>query len=77
MNCKEKNDVVLDGRLALDSYDIERLFGISRGTLANLRLKRRGAKFFRIGRRVYYKPQDFKKWFFSNPVLTKDSVDEA
>ncbi len=49
------------------------MFGIPRGTLANLRSQRRGCRFFKVGKRVLYRVEDFEKWITSNPVMTIDS----
>jgi hypothetical protein len=70
-----KDRITLEGKMALDPFDIERLFGLSRGVLANMRVKRIGPPYFKVGRRIFYKPDPFKKWFFSTPVLTKDAID--
>ena len=43
-------------------------------TLANLRCQKRGPKFFKINRKVVYRPEDIEAFLFQNPVLTIDSV---
>jgi len=63
-------------KVALSGEEIEKLYGIDAGTLANYRSRREGCRFFKVNKRVFYKKVDFEKWFFSNPVLTIDSIPE-
>ncbi len=44
------------------------------GTLANLRCQKRGPKFYKLSRKIIYRPEDIEAFLFSNPVLTVDSV---
>lgn len=50
------------------------IYGFSEGTLANLRCKRNGPKYYRVGRKVLYLVTDFEEWITKNPVLTTDSL---
>lgn len=59
---------------AFSSDEVESVYGVPKGTLANLRCRREGAVFFKVGGKVYYRVDEFEKWFFSNRVLTKDAV---
>ncbi len=61
-------------RAALTAADVSGLYGIAPGSLANLRCQKRGPKFFKIGRKVLYRPEDCDAFFFSTPVETIDSV---
>jgi hypothetical protein len=45
------------------------------GSLANMRSQGRGPRFFKVGRKVVYRPEDIEAFLFSTPVLTSDSVD--
>jgi orotidine-5'-phosphate decarboxylase len=45
------------------------------GTLANLRVKKRGPRFFKVGRKVVYRAEDIEAYLFARPVLTRDSVE--
>ena len=45
------------------------------GSLANMRCKKRGPKFFKAGKKVIYRPADIEAWLFQNPVLTIDSIE--
>ncbi len=44
------------------------------GTLANLRSKKQGPKFFKVGKKVVYRPEDIEAWLFRNPVLTVGGI---
>jgi excisionase family DNA binding protein len=49
-------------------------FGIPKGTLNNLRSARKGPRYYKVGKRILYRVDDFQKWIFSNPVLTTDHI---
>ena len=52
--------------------EIEKIFGIPKTSLANLRWSRRGPRFFKAGpRRVLYRVADVQEWIESRPILTK------
>lgn len=59
---------------ALSPDDVEIIYGIPRGTLANLRSKRVGCVFWKVGSKCYYRADEFERWFFSHKILTKDSI---
>ena len=60
-------------RLTISPAEVEQLYGIPVGTLANLRCKRRGPRFFKVqGGKVIYRVADIEAWLFANPVLTID-----
>ena len=46
----------------------------SEGVLANWRNKKVGPRYFKVGRKVVYRPEDIEAFLFRNPVLTIDSV---
>lgn len=48
-------------------------YGINRGTLSNLRNKKLGPPYLKVGRKVLYPVKDFETWLFSNPVKTMES----
>ena len=52
------------------------IFGFAEGTLANLRSKRQGCKFYKRGRKVLYDADEFERWVRSNPILTMHAVAE-
>lgn len=51
------------------------MFGVPKGTLANLRSQKRGCRYFKQGKRVFYRTDEFEKWLTSNPVMTTDSIE--
>ena len=61
-------------KITLSGEEIEQLYGIDAGTLANYRSRREGCKFYKVKKRVFYKKTDFEAWFFGNPILTTDSL---
>jgi len=71
----EKRDKATE-KITLTGDDIECTYGVDKGTLANYRHMRKGCKFFKVGKRVLYRRDDFEKWLFGNPVLTIDSMPE-
>lgn len=60
---------------ALSAADVEAIYGIPTGTLANMRCQKRGPRFFKIGRKkVVYFPEDVEPWLRSCPIETIDSL---
>lgn len=49
---------------------------LSPGSLANLRCKKEGPKYYKVGKKVLYRRSDLETWLGSQPVLTRDSVPE-
>lgn len=47
---------------------------LSPGTLANMRCRKQGPKYHKMGRKVLYKRSDLERWIASAPVLTSDSL---
>lgn len=58
---------------AITAEQASEIYGLSKGSLANLRFARRGPKFFKIGRKILYKVSDLESWLYQNPVQTLDS----
>ncbi|MCX5811098.1 MAG: helix-turn-helix domain-containing protein [Proteobacteria bacterium] len=65
----------LNSKKALTPEEVSEQYGLSKGTLANLRSKKQGAKFFRVGggRKILYRIEDLESWLYQNPVMTIDS----
>lgn len=62
---------------AITPKEAAEAYGITEGTLANLRYLGRGCKFYKVGKRkVLYLVSDFEEWIKRNPVLTIDSLPE-
>jgi hypothetical protein len=59
---------------AITPQDCRALYGLNPGTLANLRLRKVGPQYYKLGRKVLYKPQDIEEWLDSNKILTADSI---
>ena len=47
---------------------------LSTGTLANLRCRRAGCKYYKVNRKVLYRRSDLEAWLSSQPVLTSYSI---
>jgi len=56
--------------------EIAQHYGIPTGSLANMRCKKVGCPFFKVGRRIFYRVDQWERWFFSTPVLTKEAIDQ-
>lgn len=84
-------DALLEGKFFAEGENMEKqrsakrfytpreaadIFGFAEGTLANLRTKRQGCKYYKRGRKVLYDADEFEGWIKSNPVLTKHSLAE-
>ena len=64
----------LSERKMLSPAQVEVVFGIPRGSLANLRWAKRGPLYFKAGpRRVLYRVTDVRAWIEKHPVQTADS----
>jgi hypothetical protein len=61
---------------AITPAELEEIYGIPRGSSANMRWAKKGPKYYKAGaRRVIYMVEDVEGWLSRNPVLTKDSVE--
>ena len=61
---------------AITPKQFEDMYGIPRGTQANMRLKKVGPRFFKpTPHRVIYFVDDIEEWLRRNPVLTIDSLE--
>ena len=65
------------GRRTVTPQMAAKIYGLDVGTLANDRCRKRGPRYFRCGRRVFYRVEDLEAWLFRNPVLTIDSINQA
>ncbi|MGV8081078.1 MAG: helix-turn-helix transcriptional regulator [Syntrophales bacterium] len=59
-------------KIAYTPEELRVAYGLEPGTLANLRCKKRGPKFFKIGRKCLYMRADVEAWIRRHPVLTAD-----
>ena len=61
---------------AITPAELEVIYGIPRGSAANMRWAKKGPKYYKAGgRRVIYMVQDVEEWLSRNPVLTTDSIE--
>lgn len=63
-------------RKAFTPKQISEQYNLSEGTLANMRWSRTGPRYFKVGKKIMYRPEDVEAWLFANPVLTIDSIEE-
>jgi hypothetical protein len=49
---------------------------LSIGSLANMRCRKEGPRYFKLNKKVLYRRSDLEAWLGSQPVLTRDSVPE-
>ncbi len=72
----------LEKKRSMTPKQVEELYGIPAGTLANMRCQKRGPKYFPLGDkqgkrcRILYFVEDIEFWIRQNPVLTIDSLPE-
>lgn len=59
-------------RLAVTPEQAAKLYGLSVGRLANMRSKKQGPCFYKVGKKVLYKVEDLERWLFDAPVMTLD-----
>jgi len=63
-------------RRAITPKDLEEIYGIPRGSSANMRWAKKGPKYYKAGpRRVIYMVEDVEEWISRNPVQTIDSLE--
>ena len=64
-------------RIVLKPSEVQQMFGIPEGSLANLRWAKRGPRYFKkpSGRGVFYLLADVESWITSHPVQTLDSIE--
>ncbi|MEI6313647.1 MAG: hypothetical protein WCO89_02165 [Syntrophus sp. (in: bacteria)] len=61
-------------KIAATPQELRKAYGYLESTAANERCKKTGAPYFLVGRRVYYRIDEFEAWFFSRPVKTRESI---
>lgn len=70
----------IEEKRTLTPQQVEEIYGIPVGTLANMRCQKRGPKYFPLGdipgkrRRILYYIEDIESWIRKYPVLTIDSL---
>jgi hypothetical protein len=61
-------------RITLTPEQAGELYGLDTGTLANLRCKKQGPRYFKVGRKILYRKIDLENWLFQRPIMTIDAV---
>jgi hypothetical protein len=61
-------------KITVTPKEVETLFGIPRGSLANMRWAKKGPRFYKQGRKIFYFLSEFEAWIRSNPCQTIDSM---
>ena len=54
--------------------EVERIFGLDAGTLANLRSDCKGPKYRKIGRKIIYVFKDVQEWIDQYTVQTIETI---
>jgi hypothetical protein len=49
-----------------------KLYGLNAGSLANLRSRRQGPRYYKVGKKIVYRVEDLERWLFDEPVMTLD-----
>jgi hypothetical protein len=74
MTIKNKGGEMNNISKATTADQVSKIYGIPQGTLANMRCRKEGPKYYKINSRVIYFLADVEKWLMRNPVLTRDSI---
>ena len=57
----------------VSDYELTKIFrGLRLGSLANWRTARKGPRFYRFGRKVFYRVDDVKRFLEDNAIKTLD-----
>ncbi len=62
-------------RITMTPDEAAYMYGVNKGTLANLRSKKQGCPYILCGRKVLYRVDLFEKWLFAGAVKTIDGVE--
>jgi hypothetical protein len=60
---------------AMSTEEVSISYGVPRGSLANMRSRGEGPRFYKRGRRVVYFVEDIENWLRSEPHQTKHSIE--
>lgn len=67
----------LPTRKALSAASACASYDLNPRTMANLRSLKQGPQFFKVNRKIFYRPEHIESWLFENPVLTVNSLPEG
>lgn len=62
-------------RITITPEEAVAIYGVNKGTLANLRSRKIGSPYFKVNKKIFYKVTDFERWLFSEPVKTMESAE--
>jgi hypothetical protein len=62
-------------RITISPEEAVAIYGVNKGTLANLRSRKLGCPYYKVNRKILYKVDEFERWLFSIPVKTMESAD--
>ena len=65
---------VINEKIAGTPKEVERIFGLDAGTLANLRSDCKGPKYRKIGRKIIYVFKDVQEWIDQYTVQTIETI---
>lgn len=57
----------------LNGSEMELVYSLNKGTLANMRSKKIGPKYYKVGGLVLYKAEDVEAWIEDHKILTTES----
>lgn len=68
------NMELLNDKMLIDEKKLSEILGISRNGLRNMRLKKEGVPWVKIGSRVRYKVTDILKFIEENTVIIENKL---
>jgi len=58
----------------LSPKEVSEIYGLNVGTLANMRYRKVGPKYYKVKRKVLYDKQDIEAYLKKGEILTKDYI---
>jgi len=59
--------------IMIAASEVSKFFpGLHYKTLANMRSQGKGPRYYKVGRKVFYRIADLEAWLTQNPILTAD-----
>jgi len=59
-------------KVSVTPEEAAKMYGLSVGTLAHMRSRKRGPRYHKVGKKVLYRVEDLERWLFGEPVMTID-----
>ena len=60
----------------LTTKQFSKEYGLPEGSLANMRWRKIGPRYYKLNKKIIYRRADIEAWLFSNPVLTINALKE-